>query len=54
MGDGSGIGAPPMPWPALDAAADATPRLILDAPTRRVEYADDACALWDELGYIFY
>ena len=52
-GDGNGNGAPAVPWPPL-GAGDATPRLILDAPARRVEYADDACALWDELGYVFY
>jgi carboxylesterase type B len=54
MGDGSGNGAPPVAWPPLDASTDATPRMILDAPTRRLEYADDACALWDQLGYTFY
>ena len=54
MGDGAGNGAPPLAWPALDGATDATPRMLLDAPARRLEYADDACARWDELGYIFY
>jgi carboxylesterase type B len=54
MGDGAGNGAPPLAWPPLDGATDATPRMLLDAPARRLEYADDACALWDELGYIFY
>jgi hypothetical protein len=54
MGDGSGNGAPPVSWLPLDGADDATPRLILDAPTRRLDFADDACALWDELGYVFY
>ena len=54
MGDGSGNGAAPVPWLPLDAAAGAAPRLILDAPARRLEFSDDACALWDELGYNFY
>ena len=53
MGDGSGNGAPPVPWLPLDGPSDASPRLILDTP-RRLEYADDACALWDELGYVYY
>ena len=54
MGDGAGNGATPLAWPHLDASADATPRMILDAPSRRLEYEDDACALWDQLGYTFY
>ncbi len=54
MGDGAGNGAAAVPWLPLDAASGASPRLILDAPQRRLEYADDACALWDELGYVFY
>ena len=54
MGDGAGNGAPPLAWPPLDAATDAVPRMILDAPARRLEYNDDACALWDELGYVYY
>jgi hypothetical protein len=55
IGDGSGNGAPGVPWLPLDGAVDATPRLILDTGVgRRLEYEDDACALWDQLGYIYY
>lgn len=54
MGDGAGNGASPLAWPPLNAADDATPRMVFDSGARRLEYADDACALWDELGYTFY
>ncbi len=54
MGDGADNGAPPLAWPPLDAASGVVPRMILDGPARRLVYDDDACAMWDDIGYVFY
>jgi para-nitrobenzyl esterase len=57
MGDGTANGdnVTPLIWPALDGYTGATPRMTLDAPVRRIDDADDeACALFNQIGYDFY
>jgi carboxylesterase type B len=53
MGDGASNGAPPLAWPPVDAAG-AAPRMVFDGPARRVDFNDDECKLWDEIGYVYY
>ena len=57
MGDGTtnDDNVTPLIWPSLDGNTGATPRMTLDAPVRRIDDADDeACALWNQIGYDFY
>jgi len=52
MGTGA-PGAPPVAWPAIDAATGAAPAMLLDLPAWRVAdlAGDEACALFDQIGY---
>ena len=58
MGDGTtnkDDNVTPLIWPSLDGKTGATPRMTLDAPVRKIDDADDeACALWNQIGFDFY
>ena len=50
---GTGDASAPVAWPALDGASGYAPQMELDLPAWRISDSagDDACALFDEIGY---